>query len=64
MNPNFFEGTQVEKEAAAILGRLASEPAEPRAAKWRRRRALLSHSAREGGLWSQRPKRLVSDEKK
>jgi hypothetical protein len=33
MNPNFFEGTQVEKEAAAALARPANEPPKPRAAK-------------------------------
>jgi hypothetical protein len=33
MNPNFFKGTRVEKEAAAALARPANEPPEPRAAK-------------------------------
>ncbi len=33
MNPDFFKGTRIEKEAAAALAGPASEPAEPRAAK-------------------------------
>ena len=33
MNPDFFKGTRVEKEAAAELAESAKAPAEPRAAK-------------------------------